>query len=207
MGRRKWVGIMVKLLLATMNKGKLREMRALLEGLEFKLVTPGELGLDLEVEEDGDTYAENAARKALAFAGAAGLPALADDSGLEVEALGGQPGIHSRRLAPQPEATDAERRALLLQRLAGQPRPWKAHFHCTAALAGPDGSLRFAEGDCPGEIIPQERGDNGFGYDPIFLLSELGKTMAELSMAEKNRLSHRARAVKAAIPLIRELFK
>ena len=201
------MSVMLKLLLATLNKGKQTEMRALLRGLDVALVTPDQLGLDLEVAEDGETYAENAARKALAFARTARLLTLADDSGLEVDALDGLPGLHSHRFAPDPEASDADRRRLLLQRLAGFPRPWTAHFHCTVALAGADGSLHCAEGDCPGEIIPQERGHNGFGYDPIFLLPELGKTMAELSMAEKNRLSHRARAVMAAVPIIKELIK
>lgn len=197
----------MRLLLATLNKGKQREMSALLSALlDVTLVTPDQLGLDLEVVEDGETYAENAARKALAFARASGLLTLADDSGLEVDALGGLPGLHSHRFAPDPQATDADRRRLLLERLAGLPRPWTAHFHCTVALAGADGSLRFAEGDCPGEIIPQERGQNGFGYDPVFLLPEVGKTMAELSMAEKNLLSHRARAVQAAFPIIKELL-
>ncbi len=195
---------MNEILLATENKGKIREMEALLQGMHVELVTPEMLQLNLEVEENGQTYAENAAKKALAFAYSSGLLSLADDSGLEVDALGGAPGVHSHRFSPLPGATDADRRVYLLQKLSRYPRPWKAHFHCTVALAFPAGEIRFATGNCPGEIIPEERGQNGFGYDPVFYLPEKGKTMAELSMEEKNQLSHRAKAVLAARPLIKE---
>ena len=193
---------MKNLLLASNNKGKLREIQAILTGLPIRLITPQDIGLVLEVVEDGDTYAANAARKAQAFARAAHLIALSDDSGLEVDALNGAPGLHSARFSPKPGATDADRRALLLQYLARHVRPWRAHFHCTVALATPGGWVGFAEGDCPGEIIPEERGQNGFGYDPIFLLVEKNLTMAELDPAEKNVISHRARAVRSAIPTI-----
>ena len=193
---------MLKLLLATNNPGKLREILALLDDLPVELLTPQQVGLQLEVAEDGNTYAENASRKALAFSRAGGMLTLADDSGLEVEALHGEPGLYSARYNPKPGATDADRRAFLLRKLEGQPRPWLARFRCTVALASPGGEVEFAEGACPGEIIPQERGQDGFGYDPIFLLTELDRTMAELSMQEKNRLSHRARAVLAARPLL-----
>ena len=190
------------LLLATNNIGKLREIQAILQGLEIQLLAPKEVGIRLDVVEDGDTYAANAAHKAVAFARASNYLSLADDSGLEVDALDGAPGLHSARFSPQPGATDADRRVLLLQHLQGHPRPWWAHFHCTVALAAPDGWVGFAEGNCPGEIIPVERGYNGFGYDPIFLVVEKGLTMAELEMEEKNKISHRALAVRAAIPLI-----
>lgn len=203
----------MRILVASNNPGKLLEIQALLtpdSGLSgVELLLPRDLGLALEVVEDGQTYAENAALKARAFFQAAQrlesghLGVLADDSGLEVDALDGKPGLHSARYSAKPRATDADRRAFLLENLAGKPRPWRAHFHCTVALVSPAGELSFAEGDCPGEIIPQERGTNGFGYDPIFLLPELAHTMAELSMAEKNELSHRARAVKAALPILR----
>jgi XTP/dITP diphosphohydrolase len=192
----------LKLLLATNNPGKLREMFALLDDLPLDLLSPQQVGLHLDVAEDGSTYAENASRKALAFSRAAGLLTLADDSGLEVDVLHGEPGLYSARYMPKPGATDADRRTFLLQKLKGLPRPWLAHFHCTVALASPEGEVRFAEGTCSGEIIPQERGEDGFGYDPIFLLSESGRTMAELSMTEKNHLSHRARAITAARPLL-----
>jgi XTP/dITP diphosphohydrolase len=162
------------------------------------------MGIHLDVLEDGDTYRSNAARKALAFARATNTLSLSDDSGLEVDVLDGAPGLHSARFSPKPGATDADRRTLLLQVLQAYSPPWRAHFHCSVALATPDGWLGFTEGDCPGEIIPVERGQNGFGYDPIFLLTEKNLTMAELNMEEKNQLSHRALAVRAAIPLILE---
>lgn len=193
---------MKKLLIASSNPGKLQELHALLDGLELDLITPQQLGLHLNVEERGGTYAENAAQKARAYARATHLMTLADDSGLEVDVLGGAPGVRSARYSPKPGATDADRRAYLLEQLEKFPPPWLAHFHCTVALAVPDGEIVFTEGDCFGEVIAQERGTHGFGYDPIFLLPELGKTMAELSMEEKNRVSHRARAVKSAIPLL-----
>ncbi|HEY57100.1 MAG TPA: RdgB/HAM1 family non-canonical purine NTP pyrophosphatase [Anaerolineae bacterium] len=196
----------LSLLIATTNRGKQAEFRQLLRGLHVRLLFPQDLGLSLQVEESGQTYAENAALKARAWAQASGLLTLADDSGLEVEALDGAPGIYSARYAPQPQATDADRRRHLLRNLARHPRPWKARFRCVLAIAEPQGPVHFAEGVCPGEIIPEERGEHGFGYDPIFLLPEQGKTMAELTPAEKNRLSHRGRAVQAAWPLLMALL-
>lgn len=197
---------MSKILVATGNKGKRLEIQALLSDSELDLLLPSELGINMEVEENGSSYETNAAVKAMAFACVSGLVTLADDSGLEVDALGGQPGIRSARYSPLPNASDADRRHYLLEKLKGMKRPWTAHFHCTVALARPDGRLRFASGECHGEIIPEERGENGFGYDPIFLFPELGLTMAELSMDEKNQISHRARAVKAARPVLVELL-
>jgi XTP/dITP diphosphohydrolase len=194
------------LLVATQNRGKLVEMRTLLARLPAQVVTPDEVGITLDVIEDGHSYAENAAKKALAFCRASGLVTLADDSGLEVDALDGRPGIHSARLAPWENATDADRRALLLKLLHGLPRPWTAHFHCTVAIAIPPERLEFAEGDCPGEIIPEECGSDGFGYDPIFYLPDRQATMAELGRRVKNQISHRARAVQAAIPILMHLF-
>ncbi len=193
---------MAKLLLASTNPGKLLEIQDLLPG--FELLLPQQLGLELEVEETGQTYAENAGLKARAYCQASGLPALADDSGLEVDCLNGAPGLHSARYAGRHDASDADRRTLLLRNLEGCPHPWRAAFHCTVAVAIPGGQVFFADGDCPGEIIPEERGSNGFGYDPIFLLPELGLTMAELSRDQKNQLSHRARAVKAALPILKK---
>lgn len=198
---------MQKLLIATGNKGKVKEIRALLDRLEVELVAPKDLGLEIDVVEDGATYEENAAKKARAYSQASGLVALADDSGLEVDALGGEPGLYSARYSGQPGATDADRRAFLLEKLAGKPRPWTAHFHATVAVGTPDGLVQFAAGDCHGEIIPEERGDGGFGYDPIFFIPGMNRTMAELSMDEKNRLSHRALAVKHALPILQNLMK
>jgi len=170
------------------------------------LVTPKSLGLDLKVVEDGTTYEENAGKKAVAHSRASGLVSLADDSGLEVDALGGAPGLYSARYSPLPDATDADRRAYLLQNLQAKPQPWTAHFHATLAIATPDGALQFTDGNVYGEIIPVERGNNGFGYDSLFLIPALGRTTAELSMEEKNRLSHRALAVQNAIPVLRKLL-
>jgi XTP/dITP diphosphohydrolase len=202
---------MPTLLIASTNIGKLREIEAILaheSGFArfFDLVLPSQVGIQLEVEEDGATYAENAAKKARAYTQASGLVTLADDSGLEVSALGGQPGLYSARYAPWPGATDADRCRYLLQNLAGKPRPWIARFHCTVAIAVPGGKVFFADGDCSGEIIPEERGAGGFGYDPIFFLPELARTMAELTREEKNRLSHRARAIHAAAPVMHNIF-
>ncbi len=197
---------MNKLLIATNNKGKLKEFKDLLKDLDIELITSADINLSLEVEEDGTTYAENAIKKAVAFAKVSGLISLADDSGLEVDALNGAPGLYSARYSPKPGANDADRRAYLLENLKDQPRPWKAHFHATIAIARPSGEVDLAEGDCYGEVIPEERGTGGFGYDAIFLLPELGKTTAELDMQHKNRLSHRARAIINAIPALREIF-
>jgi XTP/dITP diphosphohydrolase len=193
---------MQNLLLATRNHGKIEELKGLLRNFEMELITPGDLGLELVVEESGQTYLENATRKAAAFAASSGLMALADDSGLEVKALGGAPGIYSARYSPKPGADDKDRRDYLLSQLDGSSKPWLARFHCTVALALPDGEIHFSEGNCAGEIIPVERGDAGFGYDPIFLVSGLDKTMAELSMADKNQISHRAQAIKAMLPTL-----
>ena len=198
------------LLIATNNKGKIKELQELLKDTGIDLVTPAQINLNLDVVEDGQTYAENAAKKAVAFAHASGLIALADDSGLEVDALNGAPGLYSARYGT-PDGhvvmrSDAERRTFLLQNLQDKPRPWTARFHATIAIAVPNAETQFAEGFCEGEIIPQERGTGGFGYDPVFLLTDLGKTMAELTMEEKNRLSHRARAVINAKKVLKELL-
>jgi XTP/dITP diphosphohydrolase len=215
---------MNKLLIATNNKGKVKELHELLENTGIQLVTPVDIHLELDVHEDGSTYAENAAKKAIAFAQASGLISLADDSGLEVDALGGAPGLYSARYGSTSgeKLSDAGRRQFLLQNLKDKPRPWTARFHATIAVAIPESlwgqadrrlqvqelapGLHMFEGYCHGEIIPEERGAGGFGYDPIFLLPELGKTMAELSMDKKNRLSHRARAVMNARSHIKTLF-
>lgn len=181
-------------------------MRALLANLQVELLIPKDLNLDIQVDEKGVTYGENAALKARAFSRHTGLVSLADDSGLEVDVLGGAPGLYSARYAPQPDASDADRRAHLLEQLRKKPRPWTARFRCTVAIAMPEGEVHFAEGVCPGEIIPQERGQGGFGYDPVFWIPELGCTMAELPMQVKNKISHRARAMRAAIPLLEELI-
>ena len=197
---------MPQLLIATENQGKIHELQELLAALNVELVTPRKLGLNLAVIEDGETYEENAGKKARAYAAASGLISFADDSGLEVDALGGAPGLYSARYSPKPGATDADRRAYLLENLRDKPRPWLAHFHATVAIATPDGELRFADGNCHGEIIPEERGTGGFGYDPLFFIQSTGRTMAELTMDEKNRLSHRALAVQNAAQILKEIL-
>lgn len=184
----------------------------------YKLLTLEDAGVTFRVAEDGATYAENAAHKALQYCQASGLLTLADDSGLEVDALDGAPGLHSARYSGKPGANDADRRMTLLENLQGKPKPWTARFRCTVVVALPAGhtlpggitpaavedgiTLYQTEGTCEGEIIEGERGRNGFGYDPIFLMAGMVCTMAELSTQEKNQLSHRARAVKAALPLL-----
>jgi len=209
---------MNRLLIATNNKGKIKELQDLLIDMDIELLTPAQIGLDLDVSEDGNTYAENASKKAIAFTQASNMISLADDSGLEVDALDGAPGLYSARYGSTngEKLSDGERRKYLLQKLQDKPRPWIAHFHATIAIAIPNSyvtlsreaakGLYLTDGICEGEIISEERGTGGFGYDPIFLLPELGKTMAELSMEQKNRLSHRARAVKKAKEILKELF-
>lgn len=198
---------MNRLLIATNNPGKTREFHELLDDLGIELVTPAQIGLDLDVVEDGSTYEENATKKAVAFAKASGLISLADDSGLEVDALGGEPGLYSARFGSPDgnKLSDGERRKYLVSKLLDTPRPWTARFRAVIAIAK-DGVVHITEGICEGEIIPEERGTGGFGYDPIFLLSERGLTMAELPMEEKNRLSHRARAVMKAKAFLKSIF-
>lgn len=198
---------MQTLLIASTNPGKLEEIRFMLKALPVKLVLPADLDIHLDVVEDGDTYLANAAKKALAYCQASGLTTLADDSGLEVDALNGEPGLYSARYARKPGATDADRRTYLLKKLAGFPQPWFAHFHCTVVIATPQGKQYHHDGNCYGEIIPEERGHNGFGYDPIFYMPDLGKTMAELPDDHKNRISHRALAVQAARPTLEMLSR
>ena len=187
---------MVKLLVATNNLGKVREYEELLAGLPFEVTFPAQEGIALEVEESGATFEENARLKALAYARASGLPTLADDSGLEVDALGGAPGVRSARYAG-PGASDVDRYQKLLDALAGVPEDQRtARFCCVVALAWPDGTVHTAEGRCEGQIGWAPRGEHGFGYDPVFIVDGFGGlTMAELEPEVKNRISHRARAV------------
>ena len=197
---------MIKLLLATNNQGKLTELRSLLNGLEIELLSPSDLGINVQVKERGTNYLENAVLKAAIFAQASKTWTLADDSGLEVESLDGAPGLFSARYAPQPGANDKDRRRYLVQNLENLPRPWKATFHSVVALVGPEGSPIVTRGICQGEIIPQGRGMGGFGYDRIFQLEGSEQTMAELSPEQKNSHSHRAKAVGKIIPVLQGLF-
>lgn len=177
-------------MIASGNPGKVREFRALLAGCGMELE-----GMDAGIVEDADTYAGNATRKAESACAAAGLPALADDSGLEVEALEGFPGVRSARLA----ATQAERERLLLRRLAGKPRPWRARFVCALALAMPGAPTRVFLGQRQGEVVEPREAGSGFGYDPVFLVPETRKTFAEMTPGQKNRWSHRGAAVRAML--------
>ena len=196
-----------KLLFASNNAGKISEIRFILDHLPFQLVTPADLSLNLTVKEDGATYFENALLKAQAFFDATGLITLADDSGLEVAVLNGAPGIQSNRYAPILNATDGDRRSYLLKQLASQPRPWHATFQCEIVIIDQAGQVNRSHGSCAGEIIPEERGTGGFGYDPIFYIPEWHATMAELGEGVKNRISHRANALKAAMPALMQIFE
>lgn len=196
---------MSKLLVATNNPGKVREYRDLLEGLGLpvEVTYPSREGLCLDVEESGETFAENAAIKARAYARASGLPTLADDSGLEVDALGGAPGVRSARYGG-PGASDVDRYRKLLAALDSVPvHERTARFRCVIAIVSVDGHLASAEGVCEGWIGSAPRGEHGFGYDPVFVVEgQDGQTMAELEPSLKNRISHRARALMAARPLL-----
>lgn len=179
-----------RLVIASGNAGKVHEYRDLLSDAGFELVA-----FDSEVDEVGDTYAENARLKAEEAAARSGLPSLGDDSGIEVETLGGFPGVRSARLAP----TQPERTAELWRRLDGRPRPWSARFVCVIALAVPDRETRYFEGECRGEVLPEARGSQGFGYDPVFLVPGAGKTFGEMPVDEKRRYSHRAAALRSLL--------
>ena len=193
-----------KLLIATGNPGKARELAQLLTGLPYTLVTLADVGLPDDVEETGATLEENAAIKARAYACRSGLPTLADDSGLEVDALGGAPGVHSKRYAGE-SATDAERVSHLLDQMARVPDPERtAQFRCVLAMASPEGQAVTREGVCRGMIMRVPQGSDGFGYDPVFWVPELGRTLAELTLAEKNLVSHRARAAREAAAMLHD---
>ncbi|MFC1973953.1 RdgB/HAM1 family non-canonical purine NTP pyrophosphatase [Chloroflexota bacterium] len=195
-----------KLLLATNNKGKLREYLALLEGLPLELVTLAEQGITVEVEEAYPNLEGNAVAKAIEYAALSGLITLADDSGLEVDALAGEPGPLSRRYAGE-EASDRDLIDYLLAKL--KDITWErrgARFRCVIAIATPSGKVEICQGECVGVISFESRGGEGFGYDPIFYLSELDKRMAELSLEEKNRVSHRASAAQKARLILTRIF-
>ena len=166
---------MNKLLIATNNKGKVKELQELLKDIGLDVVTPTQINLQLDVIEDGNTYAENATKKAIAFAKASGMISLADDSGLEVDALEGAPGLYSARYSPKPNATDADRRANLLQNLQDRPRPWTARFHATIAISILNGELHLSEGICEGEIIPEEAAQEDLAMTPFFFYQSWGR--------------------------------
>jgi XTP/dITP diphosphohydrolase len=197
---------MPQLLLATNNAGKIAEYDALLEGCGWEVVTPRDLAIDTEVDETGETYEANATMKALRGAEASGLVTLADDSGIEIEAMGGDPGARSARFLGE-DATYAERFTEIERRLMDLPRERRgARFRCVIAVADPrTGAVRTAEGEVFGLIAETPAGEGGFGYDPIFWVPQHSATMAELPDHQKNIISHRARAVASARQTLKEL--
>ena len=196
-----------QLLLATNNAGKLAEYDVLLEGCGWQVVTPRNLGIDIEVDETGETYEANATMKARRGAEISGLVTLADDSGIEIEAMGGDPGVRSARFLGG-NASYLERFAEIQRRLAALPREERrARFCCVIAVASPDtGVVRTAEGEVFGLIAEVPAGEGGFGYDPIFRVPQHSATMAELPDHQKNIISHRARAVAGARQILKELL-
>ncbi|MBO0778755.1 MAG: XTP/dITP diphosphatase [Ktedonobacteraceae bacterium] len=186
------------LLVATTNRHKLEELQAILTDLPYTLLSLHDMQLDFEVEETGQTFRENAELKALTYAQASGLLTLAEDSGLEVDALGGEPGVYSKRFAGE-ETPYEERFRIIFERLKNVPPEQRtARFRCVITIAEPSGYHQSVEGTIEGQITTESRGCNGFGYDPIFLLPEIGKTTAELPSTQKNQISHRARAAHLA---------
>ena len=191
-----------KLVLASQNAGKLRELRALF-GAEYDVSSMGELGVDMEIEETGTTFEENARIKAETLCARTGCAALADDSGLEVDCLGGAPGVYSARYAGK-HGDDAANNALLIANVRDFPAPRTARFVSAVALARPGRETLIARGSCEGEVLLEERGEGGFGYDPLFYSHDLHKTFAEASADEKNAVSHRARALKNLVEMARD---
>ena len=184
----------MKFVLATHNPGKLKEMADILSGLGVEVVSPADVGISVDVEETGTTFAENAMLKAKAICALAKLPAIADDSGLCVDALNGGPGVYSARYGGE-GLDDKGRYTLLLQNLRGQTTR-AAHFTCSIACAFPTGDTITAEGQAPGTIAFAPMGENGFGYDPVFFVPEKAKTFAQLTQAEKAEISHRGKALR-----------
>ena len=184
----------MKLILASNNKGKLAELKAMLSDMGVEILSQSEAGLDLDVEETGTTFAENALLKARAACEASGEAAVADDSGLMVDALGGEPGVYSARYGGG-GLSDPEKCELLLKNLENE-KLRSAKFVSSIACVFPTGEIIRAEGECRGEIIREPRGENGFGYDPVFYIESMGRTMAEISAEEKNSISHRGNALK-----------
>lgn len=192
------------LLLATTNRGKLKEFRTIFADLPYQVLSLKDIKLDMDVEETGTTFRENAELKALTYAHASGMLSLADDSGLEIDALGGAPGVYSARFL-RPGASYEERFRVIFEQLRGLPMAQRtARFRCVITVAEPGGDHRSVEGTIEGVIAEAPRGENGFGYDPIFLVPELGKTTAELEPEEKHRISHRGKAARLALELLKD---
>ena len=196
----------MKLVFATRNRGKLVELRQMVPAQQLELLALDDIPGAPEVEEDGATFADNAIKKATEIMAATGLPALADDSGLEVDALDGAPGVHSARYAGA-GATDADRIVLLLKNLQGIPAEQRtARFRCAVAFVHPDDpqDIQLTEGACEGRILEEQRGHGGFGYDPVFHVEELDQTFAQIPAEHKNRISHRGQAMARMAAHLRE---
>ena len=199
----------MKVILASQNQHKLVELSAILSQLGFEIALESEYGLHVDVDETGTTFEENSLLKAEAVMKASGMPVLADDSGLMVDALDGAPGVHSARYGPKGhDGTDDERIAFLLENMKEVPEAARtAKFVCVITCLWPDGRRIVARGECPGQILFAPKGTGGFGYDPVFYLPELEKTYAEFASEEKNAISHRARALQAFCRIYREEFE
>ncbi|CCO07948.1 XTP/dITP diphosphatase [Desulforamulus hydrothermalis] len=196
----------MKLVLATNNKGKVKELAEMLKHLQMQVISIGEYPGFPEVEEDGTTFMANAVKKAAAAAGFTGEICLADDSGLEVDALGGAPGVYSARFAGEPK-DDAANNRKLLQLLADVPDEQRTgRFRCVIAVAEPGGAVHTAEGVCEGVILRELKGEGGFGYDPLFYLPAYQKTFAELNLEQKNAISHRGQALRKAVEILNRLY-
>ncbi|AFM02034.1 non-canonical purine NTP pyrophosphatase, rdgB/HAM1 family [Desulfitobacterium dehalogenans ATCC 51507] len=194
----------MKVLLATQNRGKVKELQDLLSGEEIEVLSLEDLDHWEEVEETGSTFAENAAMKARIAAQRTGLVSLADDSGLEVDALQGAPGVYSARYAGEPKDDD-KNNDRLLQELEGVPEEQRTgRFRCALVIAAPTGEEYLTEGTVEGRILNERRGKEGFGYDPLFYLPDFGRTMAQLNLSQKNKISHRAEAFRQAVPILKE---
>jgi len=197
---------MKKIILATGNQGKLEEFKSLCRDYPWTVLSLKDFPELPPVSETGTTFRENARLKALSAALPTGLVALADDSGLEVDYLGGLPGVYSDRFAGE-GSNDRKNNEKLLRMLDGvEDRERKARFCCTIAVAEPSGRVTYCEGVCEGLILKSARGTNGFGYDPLFFLPEFGKTMAELTLDEKNFVSHRGKAFRAVLPILKKIL-
>ncbi|WP_333870179.1 XTP/dITP diphosphatase [Desulforamulus putei] len=196
----------MKLVLATNNKGKVKELAEMLNPLDLQVVPIGEYPGFQEVEEDGDTFAANAIKKAVAAARFTGELSLADDSGLEVDALNGAPGVHSARFAGEPR-DDAANNRKLLKLLEDVPEEKRTgRFRCVIAIAEPGGRVHTAEGTCEGIILRELKGEGGFGYDPLFYVPAYKQTFAELNLEQKNSISHRGKALQRAVEILNRLY-
>lgn len=190
-----------KIILASNNKGKIREIQEILSPLGFDVISMKEAGIDIEIEENGSTFKENAAVKARTIYNISRIPVIADDSGLEVDYLGGAPGVHSHRYAGE-NATDHDRNVKLLSELSGaEDEKRSAAFVCVMCYIDENGKEQFVRGECKGKIGYEPKGENGFGYDPLFMYND--RSFAEISAAEKNKISHRANALKLLCELLK----